>query len=186
MTEQYPNLRFQTARELFEAIPKIAEDMTARPGAQESLSFIKALAAGGTPEEAVTFSAFVLMPRYAVWWGHECLRHADGVLKDEDRAMMELAAAWVGQPDEDHRYAALDAAMATEAKTPGVWIAFAAGWSSGSMSMRNQPAVPVPPFLIGRAVNAGVLSALARVGRDDRQPMLQTYVKMALMLATAE
>ena len=172
------------ARDLFEAIPKIAEDMTARPDTQDSLTFIEALARSGTPEEALTFSAYALMPRHAVWWGHECLRHADAKLGDEDRAMMELAAAWVGQPDEDHRYAALDAAMATEAKTPGVWIAFAAGWSSGSMSRRGQPAVPAPTFLAGRAVNAGVLSALARVGRDERQPMLQTYVKMARMLVS--
>jgi hypothetical protein len=186
VTQHYPNLRFQTARELFESIPKIAEDMTARPGPQDSLSFIAALASSGTPEEALTFSAYVLMPRHAVWWGHECLRHADAKLGDEDRAMMELAAAWVGQPDEDHRYAALDAAMASEAKTPGVWIAFAAGWSSGSLSKRGQPAVPVPLFLAGRAVNAGVLSALARVGREDRQPLLQTYVKMAQMLASAD
>jgi hypothetical protein len=46
--------------------------------------------------------------------------------------------------------------------------------------------VPVPLFLAGRAVNAGVLSALARVGREDRQPLLQTYVKMAQMLASAD
>ncbi|MBI1219511.1 MAG: hypothetical protein GC186_13290 [Rhodobacteraceae bacterium] len=186
MTQQNPNLRFLTAQEVFQAMPQIEEDLTARPNGHEAIGFIEALAKSQTPEEALTFSAYALEPRHAVWWGHECLRHADAGLGDADRQMMDLAAHWVGAPDEDHRYAALDAAMNSSAKTPGVWIAFAAGWSSGSMAPKGAPAVPVAPHFTARAVNAGVLSALARVERTQRTAMLQTYVKMALMLAGSD
>ncbi|TIW09783.1 MAG: hypothetical protein E5V81_30335, partial [Mesorhizobium sp.] len=35
----------------------------------------RALLAGRVPEEAVTFCAYLLPERAAVWWGHECLSH---------------------------------------------------------------------------------------------------------------
>lgn len=183
LTQDQPNLQFATARELFQAYPQIEEDMTAHPDGRASIDFLAALAATPTPEEAVTFAAYALERRHAVWWGHECLRHAGSVLSEYDVAMMERAAAWVGQPDEATRYAALDAALASPAKTPGVWLALAAGWSGGSMAPRNAPAVPAPPHVCPRALNAAVLSALARIGRADRPDMLQTFVRLARMLA---
>lgn len=178
----YPNLRFQTAGELFAALPEIEQDMLARPGQHDGRMFLEALASSPTPEEAITCAAYALQPRHAIWWGHECLRQADAALTDEDRHMMELAAAWVGSPDEAHRYGAMDAALAAKTKTPGVWLALAAGWNSGSMSPQGQPIVPVPPFLAPRAVNAAVLSALARLTPGERPMMLQRFVRMAVML----
>ena len=47
--------------------------------------------------------------------------------------MLALAESWVRYPEEDERCAVLDAGMAGTAKTPGVWVALAAGWSGGSM-----------------------------------------------------
>lgn len=185
VTETMPNLQFATARELFEACPQIAEDMTAQPDGRPALLFLTALAETATPEEAVTFAAYALERRHAIWWGHECLRHAASALTEHDARMMELAAIWVGQPDEDTRYAALEAAQASPAKTPGVWLAFAAGWSAGSMAPRQAPAVPVPRFVASRALNAAVLSALARIERQTRPEMLKSYVQMARMLAEA-
>jgi len=176
------NLRFEVAHELYEAIPEIEEDVTARPGEHSSIEFITQLAKSPTPEEAITYCAYVLPRRFSVWWGHECLKKIDDTLEDIDRKMLELAAAWVGKPEEDSRYRALDAAMLTDSKTPGVWVALGAGWSSGSMVGPDLPPVPPPPFLTARAVNAGILSALARIDYEHRDEHLQRFVRMALML----
>ena len=59
------------------------------------------------------------------------------MLDEQDREMLRLAEDWVRDPEEDRRYAALEAAMGTQVKTPGVWIAFAAGWSGGSITPRG-------------------------------------------------
>ncbi|MEO0829914.1 MAG: hypothetical protein AAFY03_05585 [Pseudomonadota bacterium] len=180
------NFRFTHAAELFEEIPEIAEDVTARPEGHTCDEFIRALVGSRTPEEAITFSAFVLPRRFAVWWGHECLKQIESTLDPHDLRMLELAAEWVGDPEEESRYAALDAAMESDAKTPGVWIAFGAGWSGGSMVGPELPPVPPAPHLTARAVNAGVLSVLARVDVSERIEQLDRFARMAIRIGTEE
>lgn len=177
------NLRFEVAQELFDGIPEIAEDITARPSGHSAVEFVTALVEGETPEEAITFSAYNLPRRYAVWWGHECLRRLDAVLNDSDRQMLDLAAAWVANPDEDTRYAALDAAVEAKDKSPGVWVALGAGWSGGSMVGPDLPAVPPAPHLTAKAINASILTVLAKVDLDERSNMLGSFVRMSLQLA---
>ena len=176
------NFRFTKAQELFDEIPEIAEDITARPGDHTTVDFIRALAEGDIPEEAITFSAYVLPRRFAVWWGHECLKMLDHTLDDHDRKMLTLAATWVGNPEEEARYDAMDTAMDALAKTPGVWIALGAGWSGGSMVGPEMPPVPPAPHLTARAVNAGILSVLARVDLAERSEHLGRFTRMAIRL----
>lgn len=176
-------LRFNTAKELFEAFPSASADMKAAPTDQPSIEFCRAQLAGRIPEEAVTFCAYLLPRRVAVWWGHQCLSHIPDALDDQDRAMLQLAEDWVRDPEEDRRYAALDQAMAAEMKTPGVWIALAAGWSGGSLSPRGLAPVTPQPFLTARAVNAGILGGLARVATAQRVQMLGGFVEMGITLA---
>jgi hypothetical protein len=177
------NMRSLYAAKLFEQVPQIAEDMQARPRDETSPAFLKALLRGETPEEAVTFAAYALVPRYAVWWAHECLQAMSDHLTDEDRAMLGLCATWAADPDEPNRYAALDAGLGAEETGPGAWIAIAAGWSSGSMAPPDSLDVPVQPFMCARAVNGGVLSGLARVPLDQRRRKLAHFISMAEVLA---
>lgn len=179
-----PGLRSQTASELFAAMPQMTEDLLTAPlKSQHSMDFLRMLRIGTTPEEALTFMAYALLPRHAVWWGHECLKATPDLMTDQDTAMLELIAAWVAEPDEDHRYAALNAAMAARSRSPGVWLALGAGWSGGSMSEPGLPEVVPPLFLMGRAINAGILSALARVSQDKRRRVLDHYISIGEVLA---
>lgn len=181
------NMRCVVAADLFRDIPQIAEDMAGQPlPGQTAPAFLRQLLAGVTPEEAVTFAAYALRPRHSVWWAHECLQSVTEVLVDEDRRMLELCAQWAADPTEPNRRRAIDAGMAATARGPGVWIALGAGWSGGSMAPTGLPDVAPPLFLTGRAVNAGVLSALARVAREDRRRRLAHFVGMAEVLARAE
>ncbi|MFT6913312.1 MAG: hypothetical protein ACJAQW_001922 [Paracoccaceae bacterium] len=181
--EKRRNLRFDKASDLFLNIPEISEDVTATPGDQDTVTFINTLLASPTPEEAISFCAYVLPRRFSVWWGHECLRQDETLLDSADLQMLELAAQWVANPDEENRYSALDAAMESAAKTPGVWVAFGAGWSGGSMVGPDMPPVPPPPHLTARAVNAGVLSLLARVDVNQREEQLDRFARMAIKLS---
>jgi hypothetical protein len=177
-------LRFSTARDLFEAFPAALDDMSARPSDCASLQFLMDLLASPTPEDAVTFSAYLLGVRETVWWGHQCLHMIPDKLGQDDLRMMALAEDWVRRPEEPQRVAALAEAMACERKTPGVWIALAAGWSGGSMSGPDEPPAPPPPFLTPRAINAGVLAGLARVDREARAATLAAFIDMGIRLAT--
>ncbi len=177
-------LRFTTARELFDAFPTVTEDMAAAPSDRPTLDFLSGLVAGPTPEDGITFCAYLLPKREAVWWGRQCLDRIPDMLDAEDHEMLALAENWVRYPDEGQRNAALDAGMASRMKTPGVWIALAAGWSGGSMLDPDAIPVPPPPYLTAKAVNAGILSALARVGRQARGATLRTFVGLGVQLAT--
>ncbi len=179
------NVRFEAAADLMEAFPEIEEDITGRPAnpQQTALAFVEALLGSQTPEEAITLSAYVLPTRHAVWWGHECLRRSPEGLPPTDGLLLELAAAWVRDPTEETRYAALDAAMDSKQKTPGVWVALGAGWSGGSMVPPNLQPVPPPPFLPPRALNAAILSVLALRPVAERRVLLKEFVQMALAVA---
>jgi hypothetical protein len=177
-------LRFSTARDLFKAFPTANEDIATPPADRPALDFMADLAAGPTPEDSVTFCAYLLPKREAVWWAHECLAGVGELLSPEDHEMLALAERWVRYPEEDERCAVLNAGMAGAAKTPGVWVALAAGWSGGSMLPPDAAPVEPPPSLTAKAVNAGVLSALARVDRKSRAATLKLFVNMGMQLLT--
>ena len=179
-----PGLRVQLGRQLFGTMPEIADDFVARPGEGEHVfDFSRRLRLGETPEEAISLMAFALQPRPAVWWGHECLKAAPELLTDQDRDMLAICEAWVAEPTEPNRYIALDAGLHVSVRGPGAWLALAVGWASGSMAPEGLPPALVPMFAMGRALNAGVLTALARVAQDKRRRMLDHYVGMAEVLA---
>lgn len=177
-------LRHETAAGIFAALPEIGEDLDARPEPGEpSTDFARRLLGTPAPEEGITFAAQMFTRRAAVWWGHECLRHLAPLLDPGDPAMMRLAADWVARPDDETRALALDGALAAPARSPGVWLALGAGWTGGSLAPPDSAVVAPPRFLTGRAVNAAVLSALARVPHRRRQETLGDFVSMALDLA---
>ena len=183
-TEPANGLRVQDAGQLFAAIPDMADHIAKTPDAGvHCLDFLRRLRLGATPEEAVTFMGYALLPRHAVWWGHECLKATPELLTDQDKAMLELVVAWVAEQDEDSRFAALEAGQGAEVNGPGVWLNLAIGWSGGSISGPGLPPVPPPIGVMGVAMNVSLQSALARVPQDKRRRMLDHYIGMAEVLA---
>ena len=175
-------LRFNTARELFESFPTASEDIKAAPTDQPCLDYLRALSTSETPEDAITFCAYLLPRRVAVWWGHQALSRMPESLAQYDPDYLAIAEAWVREPEEDRRYAALNAGMASGVKTPGVWICLAAGWSGGSLAPSGLAPVIPPIFLTARAVNAGILGAVARVAAKQRLATLSAVVAMGIAM----
>lgn len=163
-------LRFRTARNLFEAYPDAARDMLASPTDEPPADFCRALLGGRTPEEAITFCAWLLPMPAAIWWAHECLDNLGELFDEPDRRLLAQVGDWVGAGGNGPPL--LDVMATPDQRTPAVWIALATGRS-----------VELPA---AHAVNAGILAGLARVALEDRHDVLAAFVEMGLQLAGNE
>ncbi|MBB6352387.1 DUF6931 family protein [Aminobacter aganoensis] len=162
--------RFWTARDLFVAHPEVALDMLASPTDEPPADFCRALLGGRTPEDAITFCAWLLPMPATVWWAHECLSNLDELFDEPDRRLLASVGDWVGAGGNGPPL--LEAMAKPDQRTPAVWIALATARSVE---------LPAP-----RAVNAGILAGLARVALEDRHDVLTAFVEMGLQLAGSE
>lgn len=179
-------LRFKTARDLFTACPAIVRDMRTLPTEQDPIAFCRDLLAGRVPEEAITFCAYLLPERAAVWWAHECLSHLTDLFDGADQELLAHVRDWVGEPDNPRHRAAFGTAATTPPTTPVGWIALAAGWRDSGSATAATMAPALQPFPAAHAVNAGILAGLARVALADRFAVLSAFVDMGIQMAEIE
>ena len=98
-------------------------------------------------------------------------------------AALNLAEAWLGEPEDHHRRAALDFGLAGNSKLPATWMALAAGWSGGSLAPREFGGMPPAPDQAARAIRAGLLIALARMPNSDAPKLMKICVESGIGLA---
>jgi hypothetical protein len=172
-------LRFSTAREVFETFPSVHEAVKTPPTVEHPLAFLARLAKGPAATEAIGFCAFLLPRREAVWWALQAVRamQPPGTLPDPALASAE---AWVRDPSDKARFEALSAAQTGDRAQPGTWVAWAAGYSGGSMVATH--AVPCPPELTAKMARIAVLTALARVPARERDAALRNCVEACIRL----
>jgi hypothetical protein len=155
--------------------PEACRDIELTPPAKALLTpqigvadFLAALIAAELWRDAVQFMARALPKREAVWWG--CLA-ARSVTGDDTPppavAALEAAEAWVYQPSEEKRRAAMEKAQATKFDHPGIWAAVGAFWSGGSMAPPNLPPVPPADHLTSVAIHGAV--SLAAVAKEPEK-----------------
>jgi len=153
-------IRFATAAGVFDAFPDL-KYATAPPNDDcAPLDHARALLASPAPSEAIVFLAHMLPRREAVWWAIQCVRTVLGSSSEDDA--FRGAEAWVREPEEDNRRAALAAFGAGDRRAPTSWLAFAAGWSGGSVTAPDKEPLAAPPSACAMGVNTAViLSATA-------------------------
>jgi Family of unknown function (DUF6931) len=152
-------IRFATARSVFEAFPDL-DHVAARPADDiDPLDHARALLASSRPREAVLFLSHLLPRREAVWWAAQCVRALIG----EDGADEALRAAetWVRAPEDENRRVALSVANASDRRKPTTWLAFAAGWSGGSILAPDQKPMPAPPGACAMSANTAIMMGVA-------------------------
>ncbi|ORE92834.1 hypothetical protein [Aurantimonas sp. 22II-16-19i] len=178
------------ARDVFTAIPEIAEDMGARPSNETCPGFVDRLLASPTPEEAVTFFAYLLPPEAAVLWGHRCIAAKTSATTPAERPLADLIAVFVASglaPDEREalRQEIRAVAETSRPRSPVVWIALGLAWSTGSLSAPDLPPLTAPAYATPRAINAGVLGLLARADIAERAATLSGFVAIGRRIAAA-
>ena len=176
-------VRFATAEALFETFPELSQKISAKPSEQSPIEFLRTQVAAGKIEDAVTFCSFLLPRREAVWWACRSARAPSGHIA-EDRATALLAAeAWVKQPDDKHRQAALEVGTKGHFDDPLTWVALAAGWTGGFLVSSPQRSIPMPQYMTARATRTAILISALSVKWDQRPAYLQACVADGTRLA---
>ncbi len=178
-------LRFVTAGDLLDAFPTAAIDIgVTEPREAQSADFVRRLTGRGDFRAALSFCAYLLARREAVWWGCQSLRES-GDPRPGEKAMIEAAESWVRTPDEDRRRLALDLAEKGDTSLAGCWVCFGAGWAGGTIKVDAERSVPVAPHSTAQAVRVGMILAADRLAREDRNAILQRWVEAGVQLAEA-
>jgi hypothetical protein len=112
--------------------------------------------------DAIRFLAHALPKREAIWWAYVCANQAmDPKPAESAFAALGLARAWVIDPTETHRRAALSVAEAAEFGTPAGCTALAIFFSGGSLAPPQLAEVPPAEHLTANMVaNALILSGV--------------------------
>src|SRR5215468_2697892 len=177
-------VRFATARALYETFPEVSEQIGIAPTDQFPIEFLKDLTSKGKVDEGVTFCAYLLPRREAVWWACGCARTLLGDIAQSQAVCLLAAEAWVYEPDDQHRQAALEVGMQADSNDPLTWLALAAGWSGGMLSSHPQMPAPVPPYMTARAARIAVeLSAHFAKKKNELPAHLQACIAEGIKLA---
>ena len=177
------SLRFLTVRDLYEAFPIAQDDVGAAPSDDPSLDFLRSLVTKAAWGPAVSFCAYLLPRREAVWWGCQTLRRIQPQRSAADNAAIGIAEDWVHEPEEDRRIAALQLGQQSDYRAPATWMALAAGWSGGSVAPGFT--APAPPYQTARAIRAGLMIAMAEVPNTEMGKVLKPPLEEGIALAVA-
>jgi hypothetical protein len=173
-------LRFNKARQVFEAFPTAAAAIEARPeGDQAPVAFLQTLVARAHRFDAVTYAAYLLPRREAVWWGCQCIRALEGGKSDEAFAAAE---EWVKDSDDSLRRAALALWRTGDRRKATTWLARAAGLSGGNIAPEGaEPRLP-PSHMTAVGVKCAVILAIAQAPASDQQAWISACVDAAIRL----
>jgi hypothetical protein len=174
-------LRFGAAQEVFEAFPSACEDIEARPTEAAPLGFLRSLASGPTPNDAIAFCAYLLPRREAVWWASQCVRSLIGTPTEDDEIALEAAENWVREPEEPRRRAALQIGLNANRRAASTWVALAAAWSGGSLIISESGGPPAPPYLTAKATRNALMLAL--VNKPHRVAEISHCVQRGVEIA---
>src|SRR5579871_3713351 len=103
-----PLVRFATAEAVFETFPELSQKIGPKPNERSPIDFLRGLTSAGKLEDAVTFCAYLLPRREAVWWACRSARAAPNQIAQESAPALLAAEAWVRDPDDERRQTALE------------------------------------------------------------------------------
>jgi hypothetical protein len=167
-------IRFSSAQQIFEVFPTAAEEIQARPRNERPEDFALSLIASGERFESVVYAAYLLPRREAVWWGCQCLR---ALREERNPAALQAAEAWVRDPDDETRRAALDIWQEGDRTHPATWLAFAAAHSGGNIAPPEHPPRTPAPHMTALGVRSAVILAIVAKPTSEQPAWLRACVE---------
>ena len=176
-------LRFATAQDLFDSFTLARSNIKASPTEDPPLTFLRDLIANEKVDDALFFCAYLLPRREAVWWASRSVRALKGAELDGKAQGLVLAEAWVREPDAERRRAAEEFGKSANVDDPMTWLAQAAAWSGGAVSMGQASAFAPPPELTPHAACVAILLCAGRLSPADRRARLIACIEDGAKLA---
>jgi len=175
--------RFVTVRDLYESFPLAQSDVGVEVNDDPALEFLRKLVKQQNWRAAVSYCAYLLPRREAVWWGCQSLRRLERHLAPKESSALDLAEAWVRDPEDDQRRAALDCGGQADYRAPATWMALAAGWSGGSIVPPHLGTAPAAPDQTARAIRAGLMIAMSCVPNGELDKLMNVCLEDGMKLA---
>jgi hypothetical protein len=175
-------IRFTSALSVFEAFPDLSYVATRPGGDIDPLDHARALLRSSRPSDAIFFLSHLLPRRETVWWAIQCVRTFVGE-SGADEAL-RAAEAWVRTPDDENRRSALAVANACDRRKPTKWLAFAAGWSGGSILPSDQQPVAAPAGACAMAANTAIMQAVAAGDSRGIRPRIIACAEAGIRFAS--
>jgi len=146
--------------------------------------YIEAMAKAGQHIDAIKFLAHLLPRREAVWWAWMCARREAGPNPEPEIAVaLEATETWIGEPTDQNRRAAMQAAEAASFETAAGCAALAAFLSGGSLAPPELPEVAPPRFVAARAVFGSLVLSAVSVQPERAPERFRRFLAYGLELA---
>lgn len=178
-------IRFATVRDLYAAFPTAEVDVGIESCEEPSAGFVTRLAKEGDRRAALSYCAYLLARREAVWWAARCVRQTEPADAVSLRCL-QAAEEWVSEPSEARRRRALEEAAQARKSLAAPWVAQAAGWSGGNVSPDPAFYLEPPPQATAQAARGAVLIALGAVAGDRREAVETGWIEAALRCALGD
>jgi len=173
-------LRFNNARQVFEAFPAVLGEISIVPADETSVEFARKLLAAERGFDAVAYVACLLARREAVWWGCQCVR---ALADNKSNDALLAAEAWVREPEESTRRAALKLGAVGNMRVATTWLALAAGHSGGSVAPVDSPPVGASPDASAVNVKVAILVAAVKKPLPDQPDWIGACVEAGIRFA---
>jgi hypothetical protein len=183
MIESDARLRFATVADLYAAFPTAAVDVGVEASACGSVDFVRAQTGAGAFDAALSYCAYLLSRRCAVWWACACVRASS--LAAGDAACVDAAESWALEPSETARLRALALGRAARGASAAGWAAKAAGWSGGDIGQSGGYRLEPAPQATAQAARGAVLIALGGAS-GERLDVARDWAAAALRLALGD
>ncbi|MEW4489232.1 FHA domain-containing protein [Thalassoglobus sp. JC818] len=176
----------ETAPQILERF-QLADAFPIAPNPDETPeSFATRLVETEEANHCVTFMAYALPKRAAVWWLTKCIEEVESIHGEEDQKLLEHVQKWVLDPSDELRRHGMQQAELLEMSTPASWAAVGAFWSGGSMGPVDTPVVEPKDELFGKAISGGTILASVFQKPEMAFEKQKYFTELGLKIASGE
>lgn len=151
---------------------------------EQPRAFVEALIEAGNHVAAVQFLAHALDRRPAVWWAWVCARRAHGDTPEPPiQEALEATKAWIADPSDANRRAAMARAEAADIGTPAGCAGVAAFFCGESVAPPEAEPVPPGEFMAAKAIAGCIILAAVIDPPEEAEDRYKEYLRQGLEVA---